>query len=94
MRLDSKHIKTTIVQCYAPTNEYDEEDKDQFYIALNDNVKKIPKHGITLVMGDMNAKIRDDNNDIEAVMGKHSIGTINNNGERLRILLNEWIGTW
>ena len=83
IRLDSKHIKTTIVQCYAPTSEHDEEGKDQFYNALNDTMKKIPKHDITLVMGDMNAKIGDDNNDIEAVMGKHSIGTINSNGERL-----------
>jgi len=83
IRLDSKHIKTTIVQCYAPTNEHDEEDKDQFYNALHDTMKKIPKHDNTLVMGDMNAKIGDDNNGIEAVMGKHSIGTINSNGERL-----------
>ena len=42
-------------------------------------MKKISKHDITLVMSDMNAKIGDDNNGIEAVMGKHSIGTINNN---------------
>ena len=82
IRLQTKHLKMTILQCYAPTNDHDEEDKDQFYTMLNETLGKIPKHDITIVMGDMNAKIGDDNKDVEEVMGKHSVGTINNNGER------------
>ena len=34
-------------------------------------------------MRDLNAKNGEDNSDMEEVMGKHAIGTINNNGERL-----------
>ena len=73
----------TIVQCYAPTNNHEEEDKDEFYDALNETMNKIPSHDITMVMGNVNAKIGDDNTDVEDIMGEHSIGAINNNGERL-----------
>ena len=80
VRLETKHLKMTIIHCYAPTNEHDEEDKDHFYDALNETMSKIPSHDITIVLGDMNANIGNDNTDVEEVMGKHSIRTINNNG--------------
>ena len=83
IRLQTRHLKMTIVQCYASTNDHGEDDKDQFYDALNETMNKIPSHDIAIVMGDMNAKIGDDNTDVQDIMGKHSIGTINNNGERL-----------
>ena len=41
----------TIIQCYAPTNDHEEEGKDQFYDALNETINKIPSHDITMVMG-------------------------------------------
>ena len=81
--LQTRQLTMTIVQCYAPTNDHEEEDKDQFYDDLNETMNKITSHDITMVMWDMNAKIEDDNTDVEDIMGKHSIGTINNNGERL-----------
>ena len=34
-------------------------------------------------MGDMNAKVGDDNLGVERIMGRHGCGAINNNGERL-----------
>ena len=36
-----------------------------------------------LIMGDMNAKIGEDNTGCERVMGKHGPGARNDNGERL-----------
>ena len=36
-----------------------------------------------IVVGDMNAKVGDDNLGVERTMGSHGCGTINNNDERL-----------
>ena len=33
-RFNSKHIKTTIIQVYAPTNDADTDEKDRFYELL------------------------------------------------------------
>ena len=83
VRLQTKHLKMSIIQCYAPTNDHKDEFKDEFYNALNNVIEKIPKHDITIVMGDMNAKIGNDNMGVESIMGTHAMGNINNNGERL-----------
>ena len=38
---------------------------------------------MTLLMGDLNAKIGEDNIGYEEMMGIHELGEINNNGEKL-----------
>ena len=82
-RFNSKHCKLTILQCYAPTNEADEEDKDDWYEELQQAVSKVPQHDMLLIMGDMNAKVGADNTDCDRAMGKHGCGVMNDNGERL-----------
>ena len=68
----------------APTNEADDEEKTDFYLALQSEIKKkVPKHDVTIVMGDLNAKVGNDNTGNERVMGKYGCGNINDNGERL-----------
>ena len=44
---------------------------------------KLPKKDVNIVMGDANAKIGSDNIGYEDIMGKHGLGTMNNNRERL-----------
>ena len=56
-RFYSRFTKTTIVQCYAPTEDADEEDKDEFYTQLQGVLQGVSKHDILLVMGDLNAKV-------------------------------------
>ena len=82
-RLKGKHTNITIIQCYAPTNDNSDERKDEFYDQLQTEVEKAPRHDLLVVMGDLNAKVGDDNTDYERVMGKHGVGTRNDNGERL-----------
>ena len=83
MRLRGRHVNTTIIQCYAPTNDSSEEDKDDFYSQLQAETVIAPRHDLIIIMGDLNAKVGHDNTDFEKVMGKHGVGTMNNNGERL-----------
>ena len=80
VRFFSKHIKMTVIQCYAPTNEAKLEEKEKFYEELDGEIKRTPKHDMLLVMGDMNAKIGSDNFGYEQTMGKHGCGEQNENG--------------
>ncbi|KAK3783096.1 hypothetical protein RRG08_059971 [Elysia crispata] len=83
IRLRGRHNNSSILQCYAPTNDHEEEDKDLFYEQLQAELNEIPRHDVITLMEDLNAKVGDDNNGAERTMGKFGCGSINNNGERL-----------
>ena len=80
-RFNSKGRKVTIIQCYAPINTADEQDKAKFYEQLQAVLDKTPKRDIKIVMGDMNAKVGSDNTGRELIMGRHGTGNQNENGE-------------
>ena len=67
--------------CYAPTNTASNEEKEMFYNQLQAAVDKISKRDMLIVMGDLNAKVGDVNIGREKEMGKHGLGTMNENGE-------------
>ena len=56
-RFFSHVIKTTVIQVYAPTNEADDEVKDDFYEQLQKIMDEVPRHDMLLVIGDWNAKV-------------------------------------
>ena len=57
----SQYIKLTIVHIYAPTEEADEQVKEEFYIRLQDLPDNRNKHDLLIVTGDMNAKGGEEN---------------------------------
>jgi hypothetical protein len=77
-----------VVQCYAPTNEADSQTKDNFYELLSATLDKVNKGNIKIIMGDFNAKVGVDNNNLERIMGKQGVGTRSDNGERFVELCN------
>ena len=81
-RTKKKKIKMNVIQCYAPTNDSEEKDKDQFYNRLQNIVENFPDKDINIVMGDFNAKVGSDNTGYEQAMGIHGLGEMNENGER------------
>ena len=83
IRMKGKHINITIIQCYAPTNDTEEESKDAFYDQLQAELERTPCHEMKIVMGDLNAKVVSDNTNHDRSMGKEGCGSVNNNGERL-----------
>lgn len=78
---DSKHCKL-IMQCYSPTNEAEEEDRDGWYEALQHTVSKVPSHGY------MNAKVGADNTHSDGPMGSQGCGEINYSSRRLDFFLD------
>ncbi len=83
VRLKAKCQNFTIIQCYAPTNDTEEEEKEMFYEKLQHTLNNTPKRDIKILMGDLNAKIGDNNKNRERIMGKHGIGELNENGLKL-----------
>ena len=55
-RFDSNFCKLTLIQCYAPTNDADEEIKNEFYDQLQAVFDGVPQHDMVLITGDLNAK--------------------------------------
>ena len=69
-RFNSKYCKLTIIQCYAPANDSEDDMKEEWYDQLQAAVSKVPQHDVLLIMGDMNAKTGSDNTDKGRAMGE------------------------
>ncbi|VDP45464.1 unnamed protein product [Schistosoma curassoni] len=72
----------TVIQCYATTNHSNNDIKDRFYERLQSIIEKCPRKDLTILMGDLNAKVGIDNTGYEDIMGRHGLGQRNQNGER------------
>ena len=66
----------------APTNDAEEDVKEEFYQLLQGEVNKVKNRDMVIVMGDFNAKVGSTNSGYETVMGRPGVGTMNENGER------------
>lgn len=83
MRIRGKFFNTTLICVHAPTEESEEEVKDQFYEKLEEVFDRQPRHDIKMIVGDMNAKVGREEI-YRPTIGQHSIHeTSNNNGVRL-----------
>ncbi|KAM9354979.1 LOW QUALITY PROTEIN: androglobin [Pholidichthys leucotaenia] len=76
-----KNIKLNVIQCYAPTNDADDEKKEDLYQQLQAVIDRGGAKDMTILMGDFNAKIRSDNTGYEDIMRTHGLGQMSENGE-------------
>jgi len=83
-RFYSKFVKLTMIHAYAPTNDADEVTKEDFYGKLQEVAEQVHKHDMLIITGDMYAKVGNLVNGLGRVMGQHGLGTVNDNGERLK----------
>ena len=79
----NKRLKVKMIQCYAPTNDADQDKKERFYEQLQSVMNHRSERDILVMMGDFNAKIGSNNAGYEPYMGKHGLGNMNDNGELL-----------
>ena len=88
-RYNSKFAKLSVIVCYAPTEDAEDEEKDTFYDELQAAVDETPTHDVLLIMGDLNAKVGIDNQGKENTMGTQGLGVANDNGDRLTSFCQE-----
>ena len=84
-RINVARFKTTVrnilmIQCNAPTAAAEDVERQEFYVQLNDTLKKQKKKDIIIVGGDLNAKVGQDNEGLEHGTDRHGLGERNENG--------------
>jgi exonuclease III len=76
------NIKNTVmIQCYAPSEVTEDVEKQEFYVQLSNTIKKQKKKDIIIVVGDLTAKVGQDNEGLEHVLGRHGLRERNENGQ-------------
>ncbi|KAK2702492.1 hypothetical protein QYM36_018899 [Artemia franciscana] len=79
-RFATSQAKLTVIVVYAPTNDTVDQTKDDFYRVLSNVVAKAHRHDIVTWCGDFNAKVGSDAFYAPAILGRHGLGEINDNG--------------
>ena len=81
VRLQGKPFNITVIQEYAPTNNAEEAEVEQFYQDLQDLLELTPKKEVLFIRGDWNAKVG--SQETPGVTGKFGLGVENEAGQRL-----------
>ena len=84
IRLRASPFNITIIQAYAPTLNYSDDNVEYFYEELQKVLDKTPKKDILVVQGDWNAKIGEEAfKDWKGTCGHHCNSKSNDRGRRL-----------
>ena len=81
VRFQGKPFNITWIQVYAPTNNAEEAEFEQFYEDLQDLLELTPKKDVLFIIGDWNAKVG--SQEIPGITVKFVFGIQNEAGQRL-----------
>lgn len=81
LKIRAKPFNIAIIQTYAPTTDYSEQDIEIYYEELQKVIKEVKSTEILIIMGDFNAKVG--NGKQEDIVGGFGLGKQNERGERL-----------
>lgn len=81
----------TFIQIYAPCNDsYTEDEKDEFFDELSEEITKVDDSSILYVMGDFNGRVGINRKDYEQFLGPHAVEhERNGNGQRILELCSQ-----
>jgi len=81
LRVKGKCYNMTLINIYVPTEDKEEEIKEQFYEELQRTQDRVPGHDATIILGDMNTKLGKEKV-FSQLVGSHTLHNISNeNGE-------------
>ena len=81
VHFQGKPFNITVIQVYAPTNNAEEAEVEQFYDDLQDLLELTPSKDVLFIIGDWNAKVG--SQETPGVTGKFGLGIQNEAGQRL-----------
>ncbi|XP_068237036.1 craniofacial development protein 2-like [Palaemon carinicauda] len=81
--LRGKYKNFKDIQVYAPDSSYEDEDVENFYSQLEEEIETIKTGDVVIVIGDFNSKIGNDRRGYEYVMGEFGLGERNERGQRM-----------
>ena len=81
VRFKGKTFNITVIQVYAPNNNAEEAEVEQFYEDLQDLLELTPKKDVLFIIEDWNAK--GGSQELPGVTGKFGLGVQNEAGQRL-----------
>ena len=90
VRFQGKPFSIIVIQVYAPTNNTEEAEVEQFYEDLQNLLEITPQKDVLFIIGDWNAKVG--SQETPGVTGKFGIGMRNEAGQRLRVLPRKCTG--
>ena len=80
VHFQGKPFNITVIQVYAPNNNAEEAEVEQFYEGLQ-VLELTPKKDLLFIIGDWNAKVG--SQEIPGIIGKYGLGVQNEAGQRL-----------
>jgi len=72
LRIRGNFYNITLISAYAPTEDAQDEAKEQFYEELNITLEQSSKHDAVIILGDFNAKVGKEMNN-RLVAGKYTL---------------------
>ena len=79
MELDG--VMLNVISAYAPQVGCIREEKETFWLDLDETVEKIPRNERIVVGADLNGHVGEGNNGDEKCMARHGLGKRNNEGQ-------------
>ena len=83
MRLQAHTGPVTLICAYAPTLTSSADEKDCFYDTLEWASRSVPSNEGLYSLGDFNTRVGADHDTWPTSLGHHSVGKMNENGQRL-----------
>ena len=81
LKMELDGVMLNVISAYVPQVGCIREEKETFWLDLDETVEKIPRNERIVVGADLNGHIGEGNNGDEECMGRHGLGKRNNEGQ-------------